>query len=351
MSEIRSLSVMVLVAVALAAACAQDDRLSVPTAPKIESPAGERLPLFGLGDLRRAYPGTPCASGPHRQFDFWVGDWDVAAFSDPATRLGWNRILMKMDGCLIEENWTGAGGGPGRSLNTYDRATGQWHQHWIDAFGTHIILSGGLVDENMVMRGPRPARFDPGIILVDEITWVPLDPDVRQIFDIFVGGTLVFRFDGLYQPTANFDPVAPGSFGVCSAAPYDQLDFWVGDWNVSGENGLPLAVSEVVEDLDNCLIQENLITPKGYRAESFSGYDVARERWAMTLVDSEATRLFLTGGIQGDAMVLTGDRPEGGRLRLTLEPLGDGRVRQTWERNRGGSGTWKSELVVIYEPA
>ena len=53
------------------------------------------------------------AAAEHRQFDFWIGQWDVA---DPAGAFaGKNRITRVLSGCVLLEELTGAGGGQASS--------------------------------------------------------------------------------------------------------------------------------------------------------------------------------------------------------------------------------------------
>jgi hypothetical protein len=66
-----------------------------------------------------------CTAPEHRQFDFWLGNWTVR---DPAGQACWreptSRALHK--GCVLFENWTGAGGFTGSSLNVYDAERKKW---------------------------------------------------------------------------------------------------------------------------------------------------------------------------------------------------------------------------------
>ena len=65
----------------------------------------------------------PCAGAEHRQFDFWLGDWEV---SDPAgKRVGHNRIEAAHGGCALIEHWTSVAGVTGTSVNLYDRDRGR----------------------------------------------------------------------------------------------------------------------------------------------------------------------------------------------------------------------------------
>src|SRR5262249_20385886 len=48
------------------------------------------------------------------------------------------------------ESWTGATGGVGKSLNTYDRASGRWQQTWVSDQGELTDYFGALSDGAMV---------------------------------------------------------------------------------------------------------------------------------------------------------------------------------------------------------
>ena len=48
-----------------------------------------------------------CTQSAYRQFDFWVGEWDVVdTRGQPA---GVNRIEKTLNGCALHETWTSAG--------------------------------------------------------------------------------------------------------------------------------------------------------------------------------------------------------------------------------------------------
>lgn len=311
---------------------------------------------LGLGVLRRANPQSPCATAPYRQFDFWVGEWDVE--NPDGSEAGTNRISIGLDGCLVEESWTGVGGFRGRSLNTYDARTGQWHQSWLDVGAQHLRLAGGLEGGSMVMGGDRISLR--GIPIHDQITWSQLPGGVvRQLWeiDVFPPGQepfTIINFDGRYFPSPGIVPAPGQAFGACQAAEFDQLDFWLGSWDVLGPNGLTLGESEVAEDLDNCLVEQTLSTPKGYEAKSFLGYDHRPGLWFQTFLDSEGQWLLLSGGLVGDRMVLTGKGPGSGmsgqevEVRVTTWADGPDRTLQTWETSKDGGGSFKTEIELVY---
>jgi hypothetical protein len=139
----------------------------------------------------------PCNAPEHRQFDFWIGDWEVRT-PDGATA-GSNRITGVLGGCGLQENWTGASGTTGTSLNIYDAARGRWHQTWIDSQGTLLLLDGRLTDGKMILTGTTPSPG--GGTMTDRITWeVRSGAGVRQLWEQSTdrGKTWTVAFDGRY---------------------------------------------------------------------------------------------------------------------------------------------------------
>ena len=139
----------------------------------------------------------PCSAAPYRQFDFWLGSWDVTEKGKVA---GTNRIERILGGCALHESWQGAGGLQGNSINYYDAARGVWHQTWIDAAGNSLVLEGKFENRAMRLEGTRPGSA-PGTTDLHRITWTPLpDRNVRQLWETSSdnGKTWSEAFDGLY---------------------------------------------------------------------------------------------------------------------------------------------------------
>ena len=137
---------------------------------------------------------------PRRQFDFWIGEWDVHT---PEGRLaGRNVITAIVEGHGLREEWRGAGGLTGTSLNAWSDERQVWHQTWIDSSGTLLLLDGGLRDGAMVIEGD--GRSDDGRAVRHRITWstVEGDPDrLRQHWEMSddAGRTWETAFDGRYE--------------------------------------------------------------------------------------------------------------------------------------------------------
>ena len=148
-----------------------------------------------------APPPDPCAAPERRQFDFWVGDWEVLTRNGQVA--GRNRIEKVHGECAIQENWTGAKGLRGTSFNIWSANDRRWHQAWVDSQGNYLLLEGGLRDGRMVMEGtmPRPG----GGTTMHRVTWEPLsDGGVRQHWQSSVDGGAVWTdvFYGIYRRAA-----------------------------------------------------------------------------------------------------------------------------------------------------
>src|SRR5688500_1921848 len=85
------------------------------------------LLLVATAQMTGAQP-SRCESAAHRQFDFWIGEWEVN--DARGRRLGTNRIEAILGGCVLAESWEGSSGSRGRSLNVYDPGDNKWHQSW-----------------------------------------------------------------------------------------------------------------------------------------------------------------------------------------------------------------------------
>ena len=147
---------------------------------------------------RRAEPKPPCATAEHRQFDFWLGEWEVR--TPDGKRAGANTIRQTLGGCVLQENWRGARGHNGTSYNIYDASRRRWHQTWVDDEGLLLELDGAFVDSRMVLSGETVDSA--GRTVKQRITWERLDGGkVRQRWDSSLDGMKwQVLFEGIYSP-------------------------------------------------------------------------------------------------------------------------------------------------------
>jgi hypothetical protein len=142
-----------------------------------------------------------CRDPKFREFDFWLGDWQVEA---KGKLIAYNQITLAQNGCVLRENYSVQSTGYlGQSLNMYDATRGQWQQTWVDNGGLMLQLSGGLQGAAMVLEGTRQTRQDDALVTVQErIRWTPnADGTVRQLWQTRRAGNSEWTtsFDGIYR--------------------------------------------------------------------------------------------------------------------------------------------------------
>jgi len=128
--------------------------------------------------LRSVYPCRYAAKS--REFDFWIGEWDVkSAQGQPA---GQSKIEIILGECVILENWTSALPNmySGKSFNLYNPTTQKWMQTWVDDKGAVLeFINGEYKDNKMVFVTLPDAQKT-----ITRLTFHKLSPDlVRQYFE------------------------------------------------------------------------------------------------------------------------------------------------------------------------
>lgn len=110
--------------------------------------ASPRFQAFEKAANRNA---KPCEyDARFRQFDFWIGEWDVQPTAATRTPIGTGAtsiIEKQLEGCVIQENWMPPGGTTGKSFNIFNRGTGQWEQYWVDQSGRITHYKGAFKDD------------------------------------------------------------------------------------------------------------------------------------------------------------------------------------------------------------
>ncbi len=93
-----------------------------------------------------------CCAKENRQFDFWLGDWDV--FNKLGMKVGENKIVVLQDSCLLQENCI-SNGQTGTSYNFYNNSDSTWNQVYIDNLGTALNLKGQFLKDKMVLKSQK----------------------------------------------------------------------------------------------------------------------------------------------------------------------------------------------------
>ena len=166
--------------------------------------------LLGLASAAEAQakkkpPGPPvpggqkvssCGTAAHRQFDFWLGDWEVA--SPQGAPAGTNRVEHILEGCALQEHWEASDGSKGTSLSSYDAVTRRWRQTFVDDTGQVLVLEGEFKDGKMVLQGEKTMGRQKSAL--QRISWQLVADKVRQRWDISQddGKTWSLLFEGVY---------------------------------------------------------------------------------------------------------------------------------------------------------
>jgi ketosteroid isomerase-like protein len=118
-----------------------------------------------------------CSSPEYRQFDFWIGDWDVydAGSNTSSARVRVDRIL---NGCVLREHYEDNAGQVGESFTTYDVGRKVWHQTWVTNRGRLLTIEGGPEGGSIRLAG---AYFrENGEEVRVRGVWTPVNGDVRE---------------------------------------------------------------------------------------------------------------------------------------------------------------------------
>jgi tetratricopeptide (TPR) repeat protein len=126
----------------------------------------------------------PCRySEQARQFDFWIGEWDVK--STTGQQAGTSSIQLMLGECVIYENWTSAPpqNYAGKSFNLVNAATGKWMQTWVDDKGAVIEFIDGEYKDNKLVFVTKPDSQNQ----ITRLTFFNIEPNlVRQLFEVTI---------------------------------------------------------------------------------------------------------------------------------------------------------------------
>jgi hypothetical protein len=138
------------------------------------------------------------------------------------------------------------------------------------------------------------------------------------------------------------------------AAEYRQLDFWVGDWDVTS-SGAVAGESHVEHMLGDCVVYENWTGAAGVTGKSFNLWDSTTKEWRQTWVDSTGTLIEFHGQLVDGNMIY---RAQGlapgpdGKLAPTHQRMTffdqKGTVRQLGETSTDEGRTWTVAYDLLY---
>jgi hypothetical protein len=179
---------------------------------------------------------------------------------------------------------------------------------------------------------------------------MPARPDVAALL-------LALVFSGAASAQAPAPAPAPTPPPpACETPEHRQFDFWVGRWDVYPTGTDRLVAHSLIERLyAGCVIRENWMPLRGTGGGSLNSWIPAQRRWRQVWADSSNGYKDFSGGIDGEAMVLTAEttgadgRPALERMRFTREA--GGAVRQLGTLSTDGGASWQPSYDFTYRPA
>lgn len=167
-----------------------------------QTPPAPAAPATPAASTPPTPPPPACTAPEFRQFDFWVGRWDV--YPTGTDQLVAHSLIENLyAGCAIRENWMPlpGQGGDGGSLNSYRPAEHRWRQTWTDAGNSLVDFYGGIEDGKMVLTGTRPGPNGAEFLVRMEFSR-NADGSVRQVGTRSAdhGQSWQPRYDFTYRP-------------------------------------------------------------------------------------------------------------------------------------------------------
>jgi len=136
-----------------------------------------------------------------------------------------------------------------------------------------------------------------------------------------------------------------------------QLDFWIGEWDVS-PTGKPVPAkpsrSRIELSDDGCVVNELYTTqPGGYTGRSLNAYDANKKHWEQFYVDNAGGLNHFIGHGRDGNMYFEGDFPPAGKTepvknKMTFFAQGKDQVRQLGEQSTDGGKTWTVTYDLTY---
>jgi hypothetical protein len=122
-------------------------------------------------------PPAFCSAPEYRQFDFWLGDWDAFDQDNLSSAVARIKVERILDGCVLREDYQGAGGLKGQSFTLYDASRGSWHQSWVTNRGQLLIIEGAFDGAQMVLSGSEHTSTGEKLV---RGTWKQANAGVRE---------------------------------------------------------------------------------------------------------------------------------------------------------------------------
>jgi hypothetical protein len=106
----------------------------------------------------------PCSSPESKQFDFWIGNWNLSWKNKQGEmETGTNSVAKILGSCVIQENFSASDGSfKGTSVSVYNPSNRKWQQTWVDNEGGYLDFTGEFMADSFDFAGD----FGDGIMVL-----------------------------------------------------------------------------------------------------------------------------------------------------------------------------------------
>lgn len=141
----------------------------------------------------------------------------------------------------------------------------------------------------------------------------------------------------------------------CDSPESKQLDFWIGEWDLSYVNNGAAGKSRnrITKTLDGCVIMEEFTGAPGTKLDgrSHSTFDRMTRRWKQTWVDNTGSYLDFTGGLRDGHMSFAREAENtSGKFhqRMIWQDVKRDSLKWLWQRSDDGGRTWETQWEIDY---
>jgi len=169
---------------------------------------------------------------------------------------------------------------------------------------------------------------------------------------------------GATAPTPTTATAAATPSPSCAAPEFRQLDFWLGDWDVtvharssatSTQWGDARGHQHVEAILGGCAIAEHFTAegpPTRWAGASYSMWQPQLAKWRQTWVDDSAGFLVFAGGLETGSFVLYGEPKDVGgtktQMRMVFSAITPTSLHWEWQQSSDGWATSAPLIQIEY---